>query len=785
MARRRVLWVADKLGYGEELHDVGRWYVSMHQAFEHQASESNGVEVVAIVLRASPSLVHPLAEKGMVVRTLGMARLDPRTLFALTNLIRRERIDVVHAHGYGASAFARLAGRLTHVPVIVHQHDSLAEGPWYARLCDRLMAPWTASTLAVSEAVREFCAHERSLSAAPIEVWHPAVASPAQAIDAPRRAAAKKALGIPTGHVVVGSVARLVPEKGVRCLVEAMPRVLAARPDTTFVIVGDGPERPALEAAATRLGVDASIRWLGYQHDVQPALAAMDCFVSTSVVDGAPLAVFEAMASGTAIVATAVSGTLDVLKHEANALLVPSRDPRALAEALAKLVQDAGLRERLARQAASDSRAYDAAQYAEKLTALYERVTSNGAAPRPKAVSPLKRFETLFRYLAVGASGATVHLGTLWALVELAGLPVLVATTTGFVLAVISNFILNRLWTFRSQERNVRLQFVRFWIVALWGMGINTGLMWVLVHLLMMRYLIAQVLTIGIVSMWNFFANTYWTFQPIRFGAPASARKAYLYDVSVVIPALNEENRLPATLSGMGPYFRSRGLRAEVIVVDDGSTDRTLEMLTQLSDDGATLRLIHNPVNRGKGAAVRAGFRAAQGEYVLMMDADNATPVESLDALWPHRQVQRILIGSRHAGGWRRRPGVPWLRYAISRIGNGMIQWLLLPGVHDTQCGFKLFSYPVAKALAVRQRINRFGFDMELLAIARALGIEMQEIEVPWTAIPGSRVRPMRDAWRVFGELMTIKTNLMTGAYHIEHAVGLSPAEALAAEERR
>ncbi len=765
----KVMWVADKLGYDDALHDVGRWYLSVAPGLKN-------IAVIPVVLRASPRLVERLAAMGLTIINLNRGRFNPLTLWALIRLIRRNGVNVVHVHGYGSSAFGRIAARFCRVPVIVHQHDSLVEGPWYARLCDRLLSQTTADAIAVSESVRAFCQEERSLSASSMHVYHPAVHIAERPLDQASRDAAKTALGIARDQYVVGVLSRLVPEKGLRCLVEAVPRILASAPQTRFLIVGEGPERKELENATRRLGVSDKILWLGYQDDPARALSAMDVFVSACVVDGATTAIFEAMAAGLAIVATAVSGTTDVLTHDKNAWLIPSRDPRALADAVRHLLNDPDRRAQLGSQAWQDSRRFDIRDYADRLSGLYHKaVSAKAVAAKSSAVSPWARFRTLFRYMAVGASGATVHLGTLWFLVELIGLPVLVSTTTGFVAAVISNFILNRLWTFKSPERNVRLQFVRFVIVSLWGMAINVSLMWVLVHVCRLPYLIGQVLTIGVVSVWNFLANTYWTFQPIRFTAPAFAREQYPYDVSVIIPALDEEHRLPGTLKMLGPYFRARGMRAEVIVVDDGSTDRTLEVVTQLPDDGANLRLIHHAANRGKGAAVRAGFRAAQGAYLLMMDADSATPIEALDALWKHRQMDRVVIGSRHVGRLKKREGVHWLRYAISWFGNRMIQLLLLSGIEDTQCGFKLFSFPVAKALAARQRIQGFGFDMELLAIARALGIEIREVDVPWKAVAGSRVRPIKDAARVLTELVAVKANLMTGVYHIGHGVELKP----------
>jgi glycosyltransferase involved in cell wall biosynthesis/putative flippase GtrA len=765
-----VLWLADKLGYGDRLHDVGLCYASVLPALRE-------VEVIPAVLRSTNGVASQLQARGIPVRQLRHGRFDPRTLWTLIRLIRRERIDVLHLHGYGASAFGRVAAWLTRTPAILHQYDSFSQAPWYGRLSDRLLSRMTSWAIAASQSAKEFCMEERAIPGQQILVWHNGVSADTPAVDGRQRAAVRERLGIPADRLVVGTMTRLTADKGVRCLVEAAGRLLAMRPNTMVLIIGDGPERRRLEAAAARLGLGERVRFFEFRADARELLPAFDCFVLPSITEGSSFSLLEAMGMGLPIIATAVGGTLDILSHGETGWLVPARDPRALADGMITLLDDSALRTRLAANARIASRAYDVRQYAQRLAALYQQAV---ATRRQRSMSPrrawLKRFRTLVRYSIVGASGGAIHFSLLWSLVELVNVPVLIATTIGFVAAVVNNFFWNRLWTFESTERNVRLQFTRFAFVSICGLTWNTLGMAALVSWLRLPYLLGQAVTTAFVWWWNFLANTYWTFQPLRFKVPQWAEGACRYELSIVVPAYNEERRLSRTINALASYVRSRKLRAELILVDDGSRDRTLTVATQMPVEGVQVRVIHNATNGGKGAAVRDGFQVAEGAYILMTDADNSIPIECLDALWPKRDARCVLIGSRYLHGRRRQPDVPWLRYWIGRIGNWLIRGFLLPDIHDTQCGFKLFSLPAAQALAARQRITGFGFDMELLAIARALGIEIREVGIRWSPIPGSRVRPIRDAWRVLGELGMIKAFLWCGFYHTERPFEASSA---------
>ena len=236
--------------------------------------------------------------------------------------------------------------------------------------------------------------------------------------------------------------------------------------------------------------------------------------------------------------------------------------------------------------------------------------------------------------------------------------------------------------------------------------------------------------------------------------------------LSIIIPAFNEEKRLPGTLESIAAYGKTIQREIEVIVVDDGSTDQTIAAAQRYKNQFKHFQVLASDKNHGKGYAVKAGMIKAQGEYALFMDADNATPISEIEKLWPFVSGYEVVIGSRHLKDSHVVIKQPWYRIAISRLGNFIIQALIIKDIKDTQCGFKLFSRPAAQAIFSRQKIQRWGFDMETLSIAQqVLGYKIKEVPVSWYNSPDSRLRPIRDAARTLRELMKIKWNLMTGTY--------------------
>lgn len=205
--------------------------------------------------------------------------------------------------------------------------------------------------------------------------------------------------------------------------------------------------------------------------------------------------------------------------------------------------------------------------------------------------------------------------------------------------------------------------------------------------------------------------------------------------LSIVIPAYNEAERLPRTLEAALAYVAERALDAEVVVVDDGSTDATAAVAAAFTG----VRVLQNAVNAGKGNAVRHGILQATGERILFMDADLATPIEELAVLEAALDAGAdIAIGSRPLRESQLLVRQPWYREAAGRLFNAVVQAVATPGIHDTQCGFKLLQGPAARAIFSRCVLDGFSFDVEALFVARRMGYRVAEVPVRWAHQEGA-----------------------------------------------
>jgi dolichyl-phosphate beta-glucosyltransferase len=234
--------------------------------------------------------------------------------------------------------------------------------------------------------------------------------------------------------------------------------------------------------------------------------------------------------------------------------------------------------------------------------------------------------------------------------------------------------------------------------------------------------------------------------------------------VSIVIPAYNETPRLPDSLTRLRAYLDQRRQPYEVIVVDDGSTDGTAKLVAEVGMRWSHLRLIRAP-HRGKGGAIREGVLAARGTYVVLADADFSMPVEELARFDPQALGEYdIAIGSREAVG-AHRIGEPVYRHLMGRVFNWLVQALLLPGIQDTQCGFKCLRREVAEELCARQTIEGWGFDPELLFVARHRQYTIREVPITWRYMPGSKIHPVRNTLTMISDVVKIRVNAARGRY--------------------
>jgi dolichyl-phosphate beta-glucosyltransferase len=237
-------------------------------------------------------------------------------------------------------------------------------------------------------------------------------------------------------------------------------------------------------------------------------------------------------------------------------------------------------------------------------------------------------------------------------------------------------------------------------------------------------------------------------------------------DLTLVIPAFNEELRLLPTLERLHAHLSARTQSYEILVVDDGSRDRTREVVEAAAARIPHVVLVCQPRNRGKGAAVRRGMLAARGRIRVMWDADCSMPPEELPRLLAPIAAgsAAIAIGSRYAEGARTVKQPRW-RVMWSRLCNRVIQHFLVPRVLDTQCGFKAFTSAAALSLFGSATIDGWAFDLEILALARRRGLEIEEVGVEWKDDERSHVNPLTDFWKVIREALTIRRNLARGVY--------------------
>lgn len=237
--------------------------------------------------------------------------------------------------------------------------------------------------------------------------------------------------------------------------------------------------------------------------------------------------------------------------------------------------------------------------------------------------------------------------------------------------------------------------------------------------------------------------------------------------LSVVIPAYNEERRLPQTLDDVLAYLAARTYASEVIVADDGSTDTTAEIAHARRGGRIPLRILRHPdrKNHGKGATVRHGMLAARGRFRLFMDADNSTTLDHVERFWSFfEEGYDIVIGSRDVEGAVVTVHQPWYKEFAGDMGNVVIRTLAVPGIYDTQAGFKMFKAKVVQNIFPRLTIDRWGFDIEILAAARHRGYRIKEAPITWINSPESKVK-WTTYFEVLSEVWRVRRNLRTGLY--------------------
>lgn len=372
-----VLHVCDKFGVaGSSIHGVSRLFSWWFPRYDRSR-----YEVSLLGLKRPEPASDLLRRQGVPVQHLGRGKFDPRVVSDLVRAVRARGARVLHVHGYAAADFGRVAARICGARLVLHEHFADPRMPAYQGLADRALARFTDRAIAVSASTRDFLVRERHVPADRVRlIWNGAPLEEFAPVPAARARGAREGLGLPPEAIVIGAIGRLSAQKGHRDLLDAAALVLRDRPAARVLVAGDGDLMPDLREQARGLGIAERVVFAGHRTDVPDLLGAIDVFCISSVYEGTPLALFEAMAAGKAIVSTAVDGCREVLEDGVTGLLVPPRDPPALAAVLARAADDAALRDRLAQAARAASRRYDIAECVRQMQDVYDEVLVPGAA---------------------------------------------------------------------------------------------------------------------------------------------------------------------------------------------------------------------------------------------------------------------------------------------------------------------------------------------------------------------------------------------------------------------
>jgi glycosyltransferase involved in cell wall biosynthesis len=379
-----VLQVCDHLGWeGSRMHGVKRLFGWMIPRFD-----PGGFKVSLVSLRRKDLSEETLEAQGLDITYLHRSKFDPLTLPALLNVIDRKQIDVLHLHGYGATTFGRMAAALRGIPAILHEHANLTDTPWFQKVADRLLEPYTDIALAVSRSTADFVMKARLVPPSKVKVVYLGV--PLDEFSRERGAAeiaqARRDLGIGPGDFAIGTITRLHESKGNSFLIAAAARVVRERPQARFFLAGEGPLLRDLEAQAAQLGLGDRFVFAGFRRDVPAALSAFDLSVFPSLWEGTPLTAFEALAMGKPVVATDADGLLDILTPGHDAVIVPKRDAVALADKIVWAMDHPEQRARLGAASRATGRQYDIGAFVRKMERLYTLLHETSRTTRRKGI---------------------------------------------------------------------------------------------------------------------------------------------------------------------------------------------------------------------------------------------------------------------------------------------------------------------------------------------------------------------------------------------------------------
>ncbi|OGA96037.1 MAG: hypothetical protein A3G27_11365 [Betaproteobacteria bacterium RIFCSPLOWO2_12_FULL_66_14] len=379
-----VLQVCDHLGWeGSRMHGVKRLFSWMIPCFDREQ-----FNVSLVSLRKKDLSEEPLEALGVNISYMERSKFDPLTLPALLRIIDQQQVDILHLHGYGATTFGRLAGAMRGIPTILHEHANLTDTPWFQKIADRVLEPYTDIAIAVSKSTANFVIGARQVPSSKVRVVYLGV--PLVEFSRERTAdeivAARRDLGIAPDDFAIGTITRLHESKGNSYLVDAAARVAAERPAARFFLVGEGPLLADLQTQASALGLGDRFIFAGFRRDVAGTLSAFDLSVFPSLWEGTPLTAFETLAMGKPIVATDADGMVDILTDREDALIVPRRNADALADAIILAIDHPDERARLSATARITGAQYDIGVFVRKMERLYTLLHEVSRATRRRGV---------------------------------------------------------------------------------------------------------------------------------------------------------------------------------------------------------------------------------------------------------------------------------------------------------------------------------------------------------------------------------------------------------------
>jgi glycosyltransferase involved in cell wall biosynthesis len=371
--RIRVLQVVDKFSIdGESIHGIARLMSWWTNAIDRDHFDMN-----ILGLKAPSNAGRYIERQGGRVFYSDYGRLNPASLLDIARVARQTQTDLLHLHGYKACTLGRIVGALLGMPVVLHEHAAFPTMPPYQKLADWLLAPLNDRVVVNCEAVAEFCVERRSMDPENIEIIFNGVPlDEFREVSDSAAAEAAEELGIGADTPVVGTVARLEEQKGITHFLNAVPAVKEECPDVKVLIVGDGTLRGALEEEARQLGIADNVIFTGERRDVPRLYKLMDVKVISSIYEGTTLTVFEAMATGTPVVATTVDGVEEVIEDGATGMLVPPKDAASIAEVVTDLLTNPNRTRLLSERAEQAVKQYDVRTSMRRIENLYETVLS-------------------------------------------------------------------------------------------------------------------------------------------------------------------------------------------------------------------------------------------------------------------------------------------------------------------------------------------------------------------------------------------------------------------------